>query len=135
MPFTPSRAVAVTPEPAGSMAEAVADPARNRVASRARAVTSHRSAGPRQMQRTPPWPIAPLAGWLMVAPSVNVRQPLQRTTPDRLMVAPFAPSRALPATCEPDGSIAEAGAAPASAPSDTTSAAARAHGSALRRRR
>ena len=43
------------------------------------------------MQRTPPWPIAPLAGWLTVAPSVNVRQPLQRTTPDRLMVVPVRP--------------------------------------------
>ena len=112
-----------------------AEPGRNLVASRARAVRSQRSERPRQMQRTPPWPIAPLAGWLMVAPSVNVRQPLQRTTPDRLMVVPFAPSRAVPATCEPDGSIAEAGAAAVIAPSDTASTAASVAGSALRRRR
>ena len=44
------------------------------------------------MQRTPPWPMAPLAGWLTVTPSVNVRQPRHRTTPERRTLVPLAPT-------------------------------------------
>src|SRR4051794_7638021 len=119
---------------ASTQTQTRADPARKRVASRARAVSSPRSAAPRQVQRTPPWPIAPLAGWLTVAPNVNVRQPRQRTTPERTTVVPFAPSRAVAVTREPAGSTAEAVADPASPPSDTASVATRTAGNALGRR-